>query len=131
MKIILSSTKPGHRLSDLFSSDPDSYWHSNDSLPHFIHIKFPILTYISEISIDLSYEQDDSYTPEKICIFVDTKLYQSHKLFEPEGTIRFDIQKKLFEVDLVIRTNHQEGRDSHVRGLKIFGKDHFEIPFSK
>lgn len=128
MKIILSSTKPGHRKSDLFSADPDTFWHSDDSLPHFIHITFPYLTYISKVSLDLSYEQDDSYTPEHISIFIDSKLQKSHKLFEPEGTIFFDIKKKLFVLDIVIRSNHQEGRDSHVRGLKVYGKDNQEIP---
>ncbi|KRH95335.1 anaphase-promoting complex subunit 10 [Pseudoloma neurophilia] len=128
MRVFLSSTKPGHRLADLLSSNPDSYWHTNDSLPHFFHVEFPVLTYIQKLTIDLSYDSDDSYTPEHISIFVDQKHQQSRKLFEPEGTTVFEVKKSLFTLDLVIRANHQEGRDSHVRGIKLYGQDNKVIP---
>lgn len=128
MRVFLSSTKPGYRLSDLFSTSTDGYWHTNDSLPHFFHVDFPILTYIEKLSMDLSYELDDSYTPEQISIFLDQKHHQSHKLFEPEGTISFDIKQSVFTLNLVIRSNHQEGRDSHVRGIRLYGRDNMLIP---
>lgn len=126
MKIFLSSTKPSHGLKELLSPSLEKYWHTNNLLPHFIYLKFPILTYISTINLFLSFEKDDSYTPEDLIIFYNRKRIRK-KLFEPEGMVKLKIGESVFDCVVVIRSNHQEGRDSHVRGIRVYGMDNVEL----
>lgn len=119
MEITLSSAKRGYGLSELLSASNDEYWETSDVLPHTIHISFRNKTYIYAISLGLSFLSDDSYTPEKVVVFTErrSKAYYWH---EPVGHKEIKINEHLFDIYIVIEKNHSEGRDSHVRGLRIF-----------
>lgn len=118
MEIILSSSKRGYGLKELLNSEGDEYWSSDDVLPHAISIFFPVKTYVYCLSLYFSYILDESYTPEQIlvCFNSTSKLY---KFQEPEGIKEFKIETEVFEMQIIIISNHTDGRDSHLRQLKI------------
>lgn len=124
MNIRLSSSKRDHGVKELLSSDLSEYWATDDSLPHGIQFTFCRLTYVEEVRIFLSHSQDDSYTPREIEVLcgltestIDSIILTS--LLEPEGYIVFNVNKKCFFLQIIILSNHQEGKDSHIRNIKI------------
>ncbi|KAF7684137.1 Anaphase-promoting complex subunit 10 [Astathelohania contejeani] len=131
MDIRLSSYKRDHGLKELLSENENEFWHTDDNLPHFIEISFIRRTYIDHIELFLSYSLDDSYTPEKIEVKTGITKDSMESIItlsftEPDGPIHIDIGKDCFFIYLIILSNHQEGRDSHVRRLRVFSYD--EIP---
>lgn len=132
MNIRLSSFKRDHGLKELLSPDTSEFWHTDDNLPHFVKLSFSKRTYIDHIQLTLSYFKDDSYTPEKLDVFAgDTtdsmeKIF-SLSLFEPEGAVLLMVKSSMFYIYVVIAANHQEGRDSHIRHLKVIATNNEEV----
>lgn len=132
MNIRLSSFKRDHGLKELLSPDVSEFWSTDGNLPHFVKLSFKKRTYVDHIQFVLSYFKDDSYTPEKIDVFAgdttDTiERVFSLSLFEPEGAVLLMVKNYVFYIYAVISANHQEGRDSHIRYLKVVGKNNEEI----
>ncbi|KAL7044289.1 hypothetical protein ACKWTF_001867 [Chironomus riparius] len=108
----------------------DTYWQSDGQLPHLINIQFPQKTTISHVYIFSDYKLDESYTPGKISIrqgthFNDLNEIEVVTLCEPSGwtvipikTIR-DKPVRTFMLQIAIISNHQNGRDTHMRQIKI------------
>lgn len=130
MEIFLSSAKRGYGLKQLLSSSHSEYWHSDDSLPHSITISFFKKTYVFSVNILLSYFLDESYTPENICVYYKSQSKDNKNLFadfkeakyafkEPEGEMVLKIEDFVFEIYLVILNNHTDGKDSHIRNLRV------------
>lgn len=124
MDIRLSSYKRGHGVEELFSKDIQNYWATDDLLPHGIQFTFNKLTYIEEVRIYLSYAQDDSYTPQEIevrCGLVESEInpITNMTLVEPEGFFSLSVKEECFYLQIIILSNHQDGKDSHVRHLKL------------
>lgn len=80
----------------------------------------------------LDYKLDESYTPKKITIkagtnFHDLKAVHTVKLHEPSGWISITFnhyENGIITANLIqisIDQNHQNGRDTHVRQVKIYG----------
>lgn len=118
MEIVLSSSKRGYGLKELISDSLGEFWNSDDTLPHSIAISFFKKTYIYSINIQLSYTLDESYTPEKIAVYYNDKS-RIYNLKEPEGEKTLIVDDFVFEVYVVILSNHSDGKDSHVRRLKV------------
>ncbi|EJW01408.1 hypothetical protein EDEG_00455 [Edhazardia aedis USNM 41457] len=132
MEITLSSYKKHHGLAEILSPNLDCFWHTDDNLPHYIKIQFSKLTYISSVQLYLSYNLDDSYTPEKIDIYSGLVREKIERIgvfdvVEPEGWFPMIVEQEVFYLYVVIRGNHQEGRDSHVRQLRILDQDKNEL----
>lgn len=79
------------------------------------------------------YKQDESYTASKISFREGTDLYDLHEvrsvdLDEPSGWVRVKLEgKRPGEVlrahflQIAIIANHQNGKDTHLRQIKVFG----------
>lgn len=118
MEILLSSSKRGYGLNELLSENNDDFWSTDDTLPHAITISFQRKTYVHSLNLLLSYSHDESYTPENIVVhFSNKSIKQTFK--EPEGEKSIMIKSFVFDIHLVILSNHSDGKDSHIRGLKV------------
>lgn len=147
----LSSHKQGHGLAQLRDDSPNTYWQSDGSAensmdhqqnlngnqlnhPHYLTLQFSKRVSLERISIFTNYQLDESYTPLKIKIMAGSSNWDltevcvvnfeqpigwSHIIFKG---VRADGLLKCFVVKIIILANHQDGKDSHIRALRCFGK---------
>ncbi|CAI5756530.1 unnamed protein product [Candida verbasci] len=103
--------------------------------PHTITIQFSKKVSLERVSIFTNYSLDESYTPSKIKIMAGTSegldlievctvnfnqpIGWSHIIF---NGIRNDGVLKCFILKILILANHQEGKDSHIRAIRCYGK---------
>lgn len=128
----VSSCKSGFDCAKMREDSPNAYWQSDGGQPHSILIKFAKSVNIKCLSLFLNYIVDESYTPEHIVILAGTgehdllEVLQKH-FIEPVGwqNIEFDelcpdslLHCYLIKIKFI--SNHQNGKDCHVRGIKIF-----------
>lgn len=128
----LSSFKTGYGIKELREDSPYNYWQSDGVQPHYIQVHFTKKVSIEKISFFLNYPTDESYTPSKIVIFAgsgehDLLEVASKEFIEPIGwqniyfkDVRADNILKTYFIKICFIANHQNGKDTHVRGLKIF-----------
>ncbi|KAI5119000.1 hypothetical protein M0805_004410 [Coniferiporia weirii] len=134
----VSSYKFGFGPECLRDDDPETFWHSDGPQPHFIIVQFPRKTAIQKVSLHLSFPLDDSYTPSTLCLRAGTSLSDLQDvrvvtLDKPNGWITFDVSAELHEegqefkpvycyvLQIIILSNHMNGKDTHVRGLHVLG----------
>jgi len=129
-----SSHKAGSGIKELREDNPHTYWQSDGVQPHHLDIHFSKKVTISRISIFTDFSLDESYTPSKITFlagngFHDLIEVTTIDLHQPTGWthIEFDNGKygsvshlKTFLVRLLIVANHQHGKDTHLRSVKIY-----------
>lgn len=146
----LSSHKQGHGLDQLREDNANTYWQSDGSLdgtpdpgvngesahhkPHSIMLQFSKKVSLERILLFCNYNIDESYTPLKIRIMAGSSSWDltevcvvsfdkpvgwSHIIFQG---VRGDGLLKCFVVKIIILANHQDGKDSHVRAIRCFGK---------
>mmetsp|Transcript_32402 Transcript_32402/g.63314 ORF Transcript_32402/g.63314 Transcript_32402/m.63314 type:complete len:216 (+) Transcript_32402:126-773(+) len=140
----LSTAKPGNGVEQLRDDSTDTYWQSDGPQPHLVNIQFHNKVSIKEVAIYCNYRHDESYTPSKISIragthFHDLQEIQEVSLDEPNGWLRIPLRRadsgyqenetatndqnhlRAFMIQIAILANHENGRDSHIRQIKIFG----------
>mmetsp|Transcript_32288 Transcript_32288/g.44121 ORF Transcript_32288/g.44121 Transcript_32288/m.44121 type:complete len:195 (+) Transcript_32288:34-618(+) len=137
----ISSSKPGNGVEQLRDNSLDSYWQSDGSFPHFITIQFLKKTLVTKLCLYLDYNLDESYTAKKISICCGTCMHdlidiKSVELNEPSGWVVIPLRDPSLsddapaEVGDSLRTHvlqvkilsmHQNGRDTHIRQIKILG----------
>jgi anaphase-promoting complex subunit 10 len=134
----ISSSKPGNGVEQLRDNSLETYWQSDGQFPHFINIQFLRKVSINKICLYLDYSLDESYTPKKIAISHGASLHDlvdltTVELNEPNGWIVIELNDPNFGVEeeqQCLRTHllqvkvlamHQNGRDTHVRQIKILG----------
>jgi anaphase-promoting complex subunit 10 len=131
----LSSAKIGFGIQQLREDSLSTYWQSDGSQPHSVTVYFPRKASVSEFCIYLDFKSDESYTPSKISILVgnaitDLREVQNVELEEPTGWFNFALGKvlggnyapaKTHYVQFVILQNQHNGRDTHIRNMKILG----------
>lgn len=146
----ISSAKPGNGVEQLRDNNLDTYWQSDGSFPHSISVSFLRKVSIRKLCFYMDYGLDESYTPKKIAISCGTSLHDlldvaSFELNEPVGWVTVNlidpccaskdsqgnaIQSDFNNDSTCLRTHllqikilsmHQNGRDTHVRQLKLFG----------
>ncbi|XP_067000450.1 anaphase-promoting complex subunit 10 [Anabrus simplex] len=126
----LSSCKPGFGVDQLRDDCMDTYWQSDGQLPHLVNIQFRRKTTVRDICIFTDYKLDESYTPSRISIragtnFNDLQEVEVIDLNEPTGWVLIpvkDINEKpirTFMIQIAVISNHQNGRDTHMRQIKI------------
>ena len=111
---------------------------SDGPQPHHLNIHFSRLVSITSIRIYLDFEADESYTPTKITLLAGTGYhdllpFSTLEIAQPKGWIDVDLSNvgggddgktlRCFLVQVKVVENHQNGKDTHVRGLKIFARD--------
>ncbi|KAK9329649.1 anaphase-promoting complex, subunit 10-domain-containing protein [Lipomyces starkeyi] len=131
----LSTWKPGFGVHALLSESTDSYWQSDAPQPHHIDIHFAKRVEIAKIMMYLDYRRDESYTPSKIAVYAGSGYHDLHEVLslgleEPVGWIDISLAHagkdgflKAFLVRLSVLQNHQTGKDTHIRGIKILSPD--------
>ncbi|GBE88448.1 anaphase-promoting complex, subunit 10-domain-containing protein [Sparassis latifolia] len=134
----VSSFKFGFGPECLQDDDPDTFWHSDGPQPHFVTIEFPRKVAIQKVSVCLSFPLDDSYTPATIAVRAgtgpsDLQDVRVVSLEKPDGWITFDISAEpnddgdgfkpvqAYVLQMIVLSNHMNGKDTHVRGLRVLG----------
>eukprot|EP00668_Euglena_longa_P015381 GGOE01019456.1.p1 GENE.GGOE01019456.1~~GGOE01019456.1.p1 ORF type:complete len:170 (+),score=23.59 GGOE01019456.1:35-544(+) len=128
----VSSAKQGNGVQQLRDDNVETFWQSDGAQPHLIDIQFHKVMRISEVAMYLDYTTDESYTPKKYSIRFgyshhDLREYHSQELDEPKGWIRIPLKDADAQdyiccnlMQIAIQENHQNGRDTHVRQVKVF-----------
>lgn len=121
----VSSTQPGSGIENLFDGNKDTYWQSAGTLPHQIIAQFSRKTFISLVKIAVS-TLDDNYAPFQIEISVGNHPNSMESLgkFTLEvinGVNTFSIEKEAIFLAILITRNYNDGKNSRVRSLQIFG----------
>jgi anaphase-promoting complex subunit 10 len=128
----LSSFKTGCGVEALREDNPDLFWQSEGAQPHHVDLQFSKRVSVQRVSIYTSFGLDESYTPSKISLLAGTGLHDlvevaALNLNEPHGWIhillsgmRPDGVIKAFLLRLVVVANHQNGKDTHIRALKVY-----------
>ncbi|KAL4159771.1 hypothetical protein PRNP1_000344 [Phytophthora ramorum] len=130
----LSSAKPGNGVDQLRDNNMDTYWQSDGMQPHLINIQFSRKMAIKEVALYLDYKLDESYTPKKIAICSgstahDLKEIHVQQIVEPNGWISIPLYTgdgseqtplRTFFLQIVLLAMHQNGRDTHIRQVKIY-----------
>ncbi|KAH3671849.1 hypothetical protein OGAPHI_000035 [Ogataea philodendri] len=128
----VSTNKQGFGIKELREDSPFSYWQSDGQQPHFITIHFTKKVTVERLSFYFNYQSDESYTPSKILVLAGTGEHDltevsSKEFFEPTGWqhiffkgVRNDDLLKCYLIKICFLANHQNGKDSHVRSIKVF-----------
>jgi anaphase-promoting complex subunit 10 len=129
----VTSAKPGNGVEMLRDENLDSYWQSDGAQPHLVNIQFQKKVRLAELAIYADYKHDESYTPNKISVragnsFHDLREIKVIELEEPVGWVTTSLTAagsneclRAYFVQLAILSNHQNGRDTHMRQVKIYG----------
>ncbi|EFN51661.1 hypothetical protein CHLNCDRAFT_139870 [Chlorella variabilis] len=130
----VTSAKPGNGVELLRDGRDDTYWQSDGAQPHLVNVQFQKKVYLSEVAIFTDYKLDESYTPTKISIrvgntFSDVREVRSIELSEPQGWVVVSLPPddepeaylKGFLLQIAVLANHQNGRDTHIRQVRVFG----------
>lgn len=131
----LSSAKLGNGVDQIRDDNLTTFWQSDGTQPHCLTVFFPRKEQVSELCMYIDYKSDESYTPSKLSLSVGNALHalyevQSIDLDEPLGWFNFSLGRplegiyqplKTHYVQLSILQNQHNGRDTHVRQVKLFG----------
>jgi len=134
----LSSAKPGNGVEQLRDDNFETFWQSDGAQPHLINIQFYKKMRIKELQLFCDFKKDESYTPNKVSIragtgFHDLREVHLVELDEPDGWVSIDLTTKsgandgclkylrAHVVQIAVLSSHQNGRDTHVRQVKIYG----------
>ncbi|CAP67528.1 uncharacterized protein PODANS_6_11820 [Podospora anserina S mat+] len=134
----VSSHKPGNGVTELLSDDTDKYWQSDGQQPHLLTMHFVRRVEIRAIRFYVDYSQDESYTPTNIVFYAGTSphdliQFAEMPLVNPVGWQDVPISDAgggydghslcCWVVQMHVKENHQNGKDTHIRGIKIYGLD--------
>ncbi|KAH9778102.1 Anaphase-promoting complex subunit 10 [Citrus sinensis] len=106
----VSSCKPGNGVSALRDDNLDTYWQSDGAQPHLVNIQFQKKVKLQEI--------------------------KTVELVKPTGWVYISLSGNdprdtfvnTFMLQIVVLSNHLNGRDTHVRQIKIYGPRPNPIP---
>ncbi|KAH7347211.1 anaphase-promoting complex subunit 10 [Plectosphaerella cucumerina] len=134
-KFTVSSHKPGSGVEELRSDDTELYWQSDGPQPHKLTVYFVKRVGIRDIRFYVDYQRDESYTPTKIIFRAGTSennLIDFHEmsLTTPSGWQQVPLEGvgggpddntlACWVFQMKIAENHQNGKDTHLRGIKIY-----------
>eukprot|EP00033_Pygsuia_biforma_P004004 GCRY01004384.1.p1 GENE.GCRY01004384.1~~GCRY01004384.1.p1 ORF type:complete len:254 (+),score=29.59 GCRY01004384.1:74-835(+) len=136
----LSSAKIGHGIEELRDNNTETFWQSDASQPHTVTMVFQERTTVTDLLVYLDYKADESYTPSSMAVHAGSDMHHLKELdhidvMEPVGWIRIPLSEtrksnspclSTFILQLGIITNHQNGKDTHVRQVKVFGPNVIE-----
>ncbi|KAK2591477.1 hypothetical protein QQS21_010823 [Conoideocrella luteorostrata] len=137
-RFTVSSHKPGNGIEELRSDDLKLYWQSDGPQPHKLTVYFVKRVGIRDIRFFVDYNDDESYTPTKIIFKSGTSEnnlieFATMTMDNPVGWQQVPIAGAGGEPDgntlvsyvlqMQILENHQNGKDTHLRGIKIYAFD--------
>lgn len=116
-------------MDQLRDNSLETYWQSDGPQPHLVNIQFKKKMLIENVCIYADYKLDESYTPFRISIrvgnhFHDLQEVEYMELHEPNGWVMIPLKDnkapiRAFLIQIAILANHQNGRDTHIRQIKI------------
>ncbi|XP_065185958.1 anaphase-promoting complex subunit 10-like [Sycon ciliatum] len=129
----VSSCKAGNGVQKLRDNKIDTVWQSDGAQPHTISVFFRERMFVECLCFYVDYEDDETYTPNRVCAKVGTMLsdmtvVSTKDLDQPRGWITMPLTddsgrpSHVFMVELIIIANHQNGRDTHIRQCKIYAR---------
>ncbi|KAL8456095.1 hypothetical protein Emag_000088 [Eimeria magna] len=109
----LSSAKEGNGVEALRDNNSQTFWQSEGQAPHTITLQFPKEIKLARVDLLVSLQQDESYTPKRVQI----------KLAIEAVLAQCDPSEFLAAacLQIVILSTHQQGRDTHVRQVRVYG----------
>ncbi|KAK4221776.1 anaphase-promoting complex, subunit 10-domain-containing protein [Podospora fimiseda] len=131
----VSSHKPGNGVAELLSDDTNQFWQSDGPQPHQITIHFSRRVEIRAIRFYVDHTQDESYTPTNIVFSAgtahhDLKPFVEMPLSNPIGWQDVPLagiggghdanSLSCWIIQILVKENHQNGKDTHMRGVKIY-----------
>eukprot|EP01064_Diplonema_japonicum_P018913 TRINITY_DN27605_c0_g1_i1.p1 TRINITY_DN27605_c0_g1~~TRINITY_DN27605_c0_g1_i1.p1 ORF type:complete len:177 (+),score=30.03 TRINITY_DN27605_c0_g1_i1:63-593(+) len=127
----VSTAKHGNGVHQLRDGNEGTFWQSDGTQPHLIDVQWNKTMKVTCIGLCLEYSIDESYTPKKIILragntYHDLQDISTHDLTEPEGWIWLPTTHGghctyASLVQIAIQENHQNGRDTHIRQVKVMG----------
>ena len=130
----LSSAKLGSGVDQVRDGTSETFWQSDGGQPHCLLVHFSRRVCVSHVGLYLDYNLDESYTPKKVSIKLgmtlqDLKLASMVEFNEPSGWCIIPLMiddhdnttTKSHLLELSILAMHQNGRDTHVRQVQLFG----------
>ncbi|KAH9261693.1 hypothetical protein BASA81_000349 [Batrachochytrium salamandrivorans] len=129
----LSSAKAGNGAEALRNGDTQTYWQSDGMHPHKLTVLFHRRVAIMELALNCNHKLDESYTPKRVRVLAGNVGTQDLELvveaeLEPSGWVliplfhpktRTPLRTFVLQVEIVAMM--QNGRDTHVRGVRVFG----------
>lgn len=127
----LSSSKSGFGVEQLRDNCTDTYWQSDGPQPHLVNISFTRKITIKVVCIYVDYSLDESYTPYKISIragnsYTDLQEIEQIEMDKPTGWVVISLKDgndayiRAFHIQIAVLGNHQNGRDTHLRQVKVY-----------
>ncbi|RLN40769.1 anaphase-promoting complex subunit 10-like [Panicum miliaceum] len=107
---------------------------SDGAQPHLVNIQFQKKVQLQLVVLYVDFKLDESYTPSKISIragdgFHNLKEIKTVELAKPVGWVHISLSGAdpretfihTFMLQIAILSNHLNGRDTHIRQIKIYG----------
>ncbi|ORY78673.1 anaphase-promoting complex Apc10DOC1 subunit [Protomyces lactucae-debilis] len=128
----VSSEKPGFEIDVVRDDNLDTYWQSDGPQPHYINVHFSKRVLVEYLSIYLRYEQDESYTPSRILLRSGTGYHDLQDVVVldldcPTGWKHVNLGEhgkdgllRTHLLQICVIANHQNGKDTHIRAIKVF-----------
>ncbi|KAL6363832.1 hypothetical protein LRP88_03256 [Fusarium phalaenopsidis] len=141
-RFTVSSHKPGNGVEELKSDDLKMYWQSDGPQPHKLTMYFTRRVDIRDIRFYVDYNEDESYTPTKVVFKAGTGEnnlieFATMALDNPVGWQQVPVAGAGGDPDgntlvawvlqMQILENHQNGKDTHLRGIKIYSFDNESV----
>ncbi|XP_057827039.1 anaphase-promoting complex subunit 10 isoform X2 [Cryptomeria japonica] len=109
----VSSCKPGNGVHLLRDDNVETYWQSDGVQPHLVNIQFQRKVKLQEIkSVELV--EPTGWTYISLC------PSESREVFV-----------QTFMLQLAVLSNHQNGRDTHIRQVKVYGPYPNPVPLQE
>lgn len=137
----VSSCKPGNGVGSLRDDNLETYWQSDGAQPHLVNIQFQKKVKLQLVVLYVDFKLDESYTPSKISIrsgdgFHNLKEIKTMELIKPSGWVYVSLSGNdpretfvnTFMLQIAVLSNHLNGRDTHVRQIKLYGPRPNPIP---
>ncbi|KAL4368299.1 hypothetical protein GQ457_05G012840 [Hibiscus cannabinus] len=137
----VSSCKTGNGVSSLRDDNLETYWQSDGAQPHLVNIQFQKKVKLQLVVLYVDFKLDESYTPSKISIragdgFHNLKEIKTVELVKPTGWVYLSLSGNdpretfvnTFMLQIAVLSNHLNGRDTHVRQIKVYGPRPNPIP---
>ncbi|KAF9874464.1 anaphase promoting complex subunit 10 [Colletotrichum karsti] len=137
-KFTVSSHKQGNGVDQLRNDSLKTYWQSDGPQPHKLTVYFIKRVGIRDIRFYVDYNEDESYTPTKIVFKSGTSennliQFAQMELAAPVGWQQVPIAGSgggpdgntlvSYVFQMQILENHQNGKDTHLRSIKIYAAD--------
>jgi len=127
-----SSAKSGNGVSCARDGCTDTYWQSDGAQPHTVTAQFARRVSVQCVSLHADFRRDESYTPLQVAVRVgnaswDLREVVRVEMAEPQGwctvSLTADPRRyvRAFVLQVVVLANHQNGRDTHLRQVHVYG----------